>query len=108
MKRTLIPTVATIMVLVALARLPYGYYMLLRLGLCVACVYYFSQARPPIAPGHQFALGGLAILYNPVIPVHLGSKPLWTVVNIATVAYFWFLEGRGPTPPSKSGPGGEQ
>jgi len=80
------------MVVLALARMPYGYYMLVRLGFCVACIYYAFQARPPIAVGHRFALGGLAVLYNPLAPVHLGSKGLWIAVNIATVAYFWFLD----------------
>ncbi|MBI3684711.1 MAG: hypothetical protein HY235_30445 [Acidobacteria bacterium] len=108
MKRTLIPAVATLMVLVALDRVPYGHYMVLRLGLCVACVYYVTQAGPGLAVGHCFALGGLAVLYNPVIPVHLGSKSLWTMINIATVVYFWFLETRRSPPPLKGGPGSGQ
>ena len=102
MKRTFIPAASSLMVLVALAPMPYGYYTLLRLGLCLACVYYVSQGQPSLAVGHRFVLGGLAVLYNPVIPVHLGSKPLWTLVNLATVVYFWVLEGRpSPLPRSK-------
>lgn len=108
MKRTLIPAAATLMVLVALAPLPYGYYMLLRLGLCVACVYYVSQAGSALAVGHRFVLGGLAVLYNPLIPVHLGSKPLWTIINIATVVYFWFLESQRSATPRKGSPGSAQ
>ena len=106
MKRAMIPAVATVVVLIALARMPYGYYMLLRLALCVACVYYGWQACPPLAVGHRFALGGLAVLYNPLIPVHLGGKWTWTVVNIATVLYFWFIESRRSSPAPTSGPAG--
>lgn len=105
MKRTLIPAVAALMVLVALARVPYGYYVLLRLGLCIACIYYISQGGPAVGVGHRFVLGGLAVLYNPVFPVHLGSKPLWTLVNVATVVYFWFLESRLSSTPLRRGPG---
>ncbi len=77
--------------------MPYGYYMLLRLALCAAGVYYIVQFRPPLEAGHRFALGALAILYNPLIPVHLRSKGLWTLVDAATVAYFWVVEiWRGP------------
>jgi hypothetical protein len=72
--------------------MPYGYYTLLRLGLCVACGYYILRFRPPLTAGHRLVLGGLAVLYNPLIPVHLGSKAIWTFVNVATVAYFWMLE----------------
>jgi hypothetical protein len=95
--KSVIPGAATVAVLVALAQMPYGYYMLLRLGLCVACVYYVSQPGPASVVGHRIALWGLAVLYNPVVPVHLRSKPLWTMVNIATVAYFCLLESQRPS-----------
>ena len=94
MKRAFIPWLTTLMVALALARLPYGYYMLLRLVLCAACIYYLGQASRLLASGHSLTLGAAAVLYNPLIPVHLGSKPLWTVINVATVLYFWFVEHR--------------
>ena len=91
MRRFWIPLAATLMSLVALGRMPYGYYMLLRVSLCVVCVYYLVQTRPELSSGHRVALGGLAVLYNPVLPVHLASKPLWSLVNLGTVIYFWVL-----------------
>lgn len=94
MMRALIPLTATVLVVVALARLPYGYYMLLRSALCAACVYCILAPRPPLSFGHRFALGCLAGLYNPLFPVHLRSKGLWTLVNIATVLYLWFIDRR--------------
>ena len=30
---------------------------------------------------------GFLIVYNPVIPIHLGSKPIWTFVNFAGTAF---------------------
>ena len=53
-------TIAAIAVAIGLLPLPYGYYMLLRLFLCV----------------------------------ELGSKPLWSIINIATVGWFWMLHRR--------------
>lgn len=91
MRRFWIPSVATLMSVLALARMPYGYYMLLRVSLCAACAYYLVQTRPKLSSGHRVALAGLAVLYNPVLPVHLASKPLWTLVNLATVIYLWVL-----------------
>jgi hypothetical protein len=79
------------MSLVALGSMPYGYYMLLRFVLCVVCVYYLLQSSPVLSSGHRVALGGLAVLYNPVLPVHLASKPLWSLVNLGTVIYLWVL-----------------
>ena len=34
--------------------------------------------------------GFLAILYNPIIPVHLYEKEIWMVVNIVTSIIFLF------------------
>jgi hypothetical protein len=39
-------------------------------------------------------LAGLVVLYNPLVPVELGSKPLWSVINVATVVWFWRLNRR--------------
>jgi hypothetical protein len=78
---------SAVAVVIALAPMPYGYYRLLRLWFCGVSIYFASELRPPWSPPHVWFLGGLAVLYNPVLPVALGDKGLWTGVNIATVAY---------------------
>jgi hypothetical protein len=87
-----IPATAALLVLIALGHMPYGFYVLLRLYYCVACAYYIFLAQPPSSPAHRLALGGLVVLYNPLILVHLGSKGLWTAINVATGFYFCLLE----------------
>jgi hypothetical protein len=42
----------------------------------------------------KWGLAGLVLLYNPIAPVELGSKPLWSIINIATVVWFWMLNRR--------------
>lgn len=42
----------------------------------------------------EVVLAGLAVLYNPIAPVKLGSKPLRSAINIATVVWFWRLNGQ--------------
>jgi hypothetical protein len=91
MRRFWLPLAATLTSLVALGRMPYGYYMLMRFSLCVVCIYYLLQSHPALCSGHRIALGGLAVLYNPVLPVYLASKPLWSLVNLGTVIYLWVL-----------------
>ena len=86
-----IPLAVTLLTLIALAPLPYGYYLLLRLSLGLACVYYILKLRTGASDGHRLALGGLAVLYNSLMPIHLGSKSLWTIVNVVTVLYLWAL-----------------
>lgn len=85
---------ATIGVAVALLRMPYGYYMLLRFGLCAASVFYIVRQLKVRFSGVVVVLVGLVVLYNPVWPVHLGRKELWTLINIGTVALFWMLVSR--------------
>ena len=85
--------IAAIAVAIGLLPLPYGYYMQLRLFLSVLCTYFISSVRA-VRDGEKWVLVGLALLYNPIAPVELRSKPLWTIINIATVAWFWMLDRR--------------
>ena len=70
----------------------YSYYTLLRFVVCGFATYFAFTAhrlgddrwaRPIMAANLV-----LALLYNPFLPVHLGDKDVWTVVNLATVAAF--------------------
>ena len=80
---------------IGLLPLPYSYYVLLRL-LFFGCLLFMGYAvyekvqvfSPPI-----FIIGGLALLYNPIFLVHLGSKGLWFSINLGTIAFmFWLAE----------------
>jgi uncharacterized protein DUF6804 len=88
-------TIAAVAVAAGLLPLPYGYYMLLRLLLCGLCIYFLSSV-PRVSDGEKWVLTGLAILYNPVFPIELGSKPLWSIINVGTVIWFWVLRRRAP------------
>lgn len=63
-----------------------GYYTLLRLLTSGVCLYSAVKFKTEWA---KWIFGGLAVLYNPVLPVHLGDKEIWDVINIATVIYMW-------------------
>ena len=83
--RKILLAVSAVMLLLALAPLPYGYYILLRLVVCVAfawTAFDFSQeGRAPVAA--VFVVG--ALLFNPIIPVHL-NRELWAVLDVAAAA----------------------
>jgi hypothetical protein len=34
------------------------------------------------------------VLYNPIAPIELGSKPLWSIITIGTVVWFFLLSRR--------------
>lgn len=84
---------ATLLV-VALMRLPYGYYTLLRLIVCGCAgfsawlIYARSNGRISMA-----VLTAVALLYNPFVIVRL-NRGEWAPINLATAAIFasvgWF------------------
>jgi Family of unknown function (DUF6804) len=86
-------TIAALAVAIGLLPLPYGYYMLLRLFLCGVC-FYCLTVLPRVRDGEKWILTGLVVLYNPVFPIELGSKPFWSIINVGTVIWLWFLYRR--------------
>jgi len=63
---------------------PYGYYILLRWVCCGVFAYLAYQAAEYERQGWIWILGITALIYNPIIRVHL-SREIWNIVNIATV-----------------------
>lgn len=68
--------------------LPYAYFMLTRLIVCGICVYSAVKFKLEWA---KWIFGGLAVLYNPVIPIHLGERDAWIIVNILTAVFMWTI-----------------
>ena len=69
--------------------MPYGYYNILRVVVCVSAV--FMAVRAMKTENGQllpWLFGGLALLYNPVLPVHLNEKAIWMMVNAFTAVVF--------------------
>ena len=95
--------IATVIVAIGFGDLPYGYYMLLRLFLCGLGLYLLAGANLALPDWQRWTLGGFAVLYNPVVPIRIGDKDIWEVLNVATVAAFWLIAlRRYPTPERSS------
>lgn len=83
--------------LIGLADMPYGYYMITRLvttGVAIWLIwrlYILGQGGSELL----WFLGGIAVLYNPVFPVYLYSKPLWIMINVVTLGVFWYAVNMG-------------
>jgi hypothetical protein len=72
---------------VALLDMPYGYYQLLRVLVFCATAYLALECQRRGYVAWAWALGGMAIVYNPFFKLALGRE-LWTLVNIATIVVF--------------------
>ena len=78
--------VPTLMLVAALGPWPYGYYVLLRLVVCLASIAVAWRLREGSGP-LMWAFVALAILYNPIVKVPLGRE-VWMVVNLISLAPF--------------------
>ena len=67
----------TLAAILGLAKLPYGFYVLLRSIFCLAAAVGFANAYPARSNWWLWAYGAVALFYNPIFPVRLGSRGLW-------------------------------
>jgi hypothetical protein len=79
----LIPCIiAAIMLFLALAPWPYGYYQLLRFVVCGVAVYVsFMAYNWRNKMWATWLFGFIAVLFNPLIPIHI-SRELWQPIDI--------------------------
>ena len=61
---------------------PYGVYVFMRIVTCAALAGLLWKKLPIWA---KFALLLLAILYNPIVPIHIGDREVWAWINAATI-----------------------
>ena len=98
--------IAAIVALVGVASLPYGYYVLLRWVVCPVAAYTALEAAKQPKKGWTWVFGVLALVFNPILPVHL-TREVWPVVDFAacvlmlvSVATVKTRSGQSQTPPT--------
>ncbi len=83
--------------LIALIQMPYGYYTLMRIvvfGATSLLAYNELKAYGSVSIW-VLLLGGLALLFNPIIPIHF-SREIWAPIDVlAAVAIFIHWRTRG-------------
>lgn len=81
-----IPEIAAIILLLwALLPInPYGFYVFMRFIICGVTCYLAVKAHDKNNDSWMYILGGLALLYNPVVRIHL-DRELWSIINIITI-----------------------
>jgi hypothetical protein len=79
--------IAALMLLGTLAQWPYGYYQLLRLVVCGVAVYIAFTAYGWQKMWAVWLFGFIALLFNPLIPIHL-SRELWQPIDVICALLF--------------------
>lgn len=83
--------VAAAMALVASLHLPYSYYRLVRLVVTTAAIGLVLKLKG--SRKHFVPLILVALLFNPIVPVHL-TRALWVVADIGAGLYLLFLANK--------------
>ena len=78
--------------LLAIFPFEYEFYTFLRIVVCFSsCFAAYQLFKRKDKIWILFAL--MALLFNPLIPVHLGSRLLWNIVNVSVAITFgWLLK----------------
>ena len=74
---------------IGLLPMPYGYYNLSRIVVSVCAIYFAVNLFKKEDIVFVRIFGFIAILYNPIIPIHLNGKEIWIIVNIVTGLIFF-------------------
>lgn len=74
--------IAAVVALVGVGGLPYGYYVLLRWVVSPVAAYTALEAAKMPRKGWSWVFGVLALVFNPILPVHL-TREVWPLVDLA-------------------------
>jgi len=89
--KVLLLVAALMLCLAVIPMWPCGYYTFLRLTVCgVAAYAAFKLKSNSSLSGHFIPLVLVAILFNPLIPVHMGRQ-MWLPVDLGGAVYFLML-----------------
>ena len=72
---------------VAILDIPYGYYRLLRWVTCAVAITSAIQLYRSSRLSWVWALGGLAVLFNPIMPIHF-ERETWMIFDAVAGCLF--------------------
>jgi len=82
-----------VIMLIGIFPMPIGYYTLLRVAVFVGALYFcfkiYENNKKIGGNSELWFFGLVALLYNPIMPVYLYVKLIWTVINIFTIYLFY-------------------
>ncbi|TFB08173.1 hypothetical protein E3V08_05140 [Candidatus Atribacteria bacterium MT.SAG.1] len=80
--------ISIIMLLLAIPTFwPYGYYILLRWAITISALFLLWLAYESKKTFWLFLMGMIAILFNPIIPIHL-DKETWVIIDVIVAVIF--------------------
>lgn len=90
-KFSIIPgIIASVLLLLTFLDWPYGYYNFLRIivtGVAIYYAYYLYQKLKALNFWF-WSLIAIAILFNPIVPIYLGDKTIWIIIDVIAAIFF--------------------
>ncbi len=84
----LIPAlIVAIMLLVAVAPLPYGYYQFLRWVTCGVAAFIAVKGYTWKQTWATWLFGAVAVMFNPILPIYL-TREIWRPIDLAVALLF--------------------
>ena len=77
---------AVLLVAAVFGHWPYGFYTVLRLVVCGCSIYLALKAHAPGNAAWTWALGAMAVLFNPILPIHM-RRGTWRLLDLLTAAF---------------------
>jgi hypothetical protein len=81
-----VPICILALLMTAFSRLPYGLYVLLRVGVCTVSAYYALQMFRARQTFWTWAFGANALLFNPVLPVRM-VRTDWQFLDLVAAVF---------------------
>jgi hypothetical protein len=82
--------IPTALLLIATARMPYGYYTVMRIVVCGFAgylAYVAWEQEDLVSRSWAVAFGSIAILFNPIVPVYL-KRATWFDIDVGVAIIF--------------------
>lgn len=80
--------ICSILLFIALANLPIGYYTILRITVTIGAVMVIIKEFKGEFSFWIISFGVVAILFNPLLPVYLNNKEIWMPIDLITGVLF--------------------
>jgi len=76
------------LLLLGLSNFPIGFYTLLRIAVTIGSIAVVVTEYKRGIGFWVFSFGLIAILFNPIIPIHLNDKDIWIPIDIVVAILF--------------------
>lgn len=92
-----VPLIAAVLLFVALLNLPIGYYTFMRIGVTIGSILLIRQELEKGINNWVILFGIITIIFNPFLPIYLGSKFTWIPIDIIAGIIFlvYFFSNKG-------------